>query len=345
MLQDVVHRVDLAYSAFFDRLTDYNERKAKGLLKEGERAPGKPRKKGHGHYDSLSYTQLGFEVREDFVRLSKIGDIKAIVHRKVEGKLKTCIVRRYNDKWYACLSYEVEAENLSKTDKAVGIDVGLNKFATVSDGEVIENPRFFRRDEKALKKAQRKVDRLKHARDKAQQAACRKARKVVRRIHERIANRRHDFVHQLTRRLVNTFGVIGVEKLEVDNLLSTPAPRPDPENPGQYLPNGARQKAGLNKSISDAAWSMFRRVLSRKAARADRQVMEVNPAYTTQDCSGCGYRPEKEHRKKLKDRWHFCPICGLSLDRDLNAAINILKAAVEILGITVGQHSVASRLA
>jgi len=328
VLQDIVHRVDLAYSAFFDRLQDYNERKAQGRLKEGEGAPGKPRKKGRGHYDSLSYTQLGFTLNENSVTLAKIGTIKAVVHRQIDDKLKTCIIRRYGSKWFACLAYEVDAELLAESTKEIGIDVGIEKFAALSNGEFIDNPRFFRTDQKALAKAQRKFDK---AKNKHRSQARRKAKKTVSRINERIRNRRHNFHHQNARKLVNEYGVIAVEKLNVSNMSASPGPKQDVET-GQYLPNGHAAKAGLNKSILDAGWYSFRMILSQKAARARRVFVEVNPAYTSQDCSQCGFRPEK--KKKLSDRWHFCPKCGCSLDRDTNAAHNIIQNAM-------GQHSVA----
>lgn len=293
-LQNVCHRVDLAFRAFFRR------------CKSGE-TPGFPRSKGDG-YDSFTYPQSGFSVGEQAVSLSKIGTVKAVLHRPVEGKVKTCTVRRQGGKWFVCFAVEVEAEPLPLSDEAVGIDVGLNQFATLSNGEMIANPRFFRKEEKALAKAQRKLSHQKRG-----SVERRKAKKIVRRVHERIANRRHDFVHQTARRLVNLFGLIAVEKLNVKNMQ------------GNHC---------LAKSISDAAWSLFRSVLTQKAESAGRKVVNVNPAWTSQDCSGCGLRPEKEHRKKLCDRWHFCPNCGLSLDRDQNAALNILK-------IGMGQHTVA----
>jgi putative transposase len=134
----------------------------------------------------------------------------------------------------------------------------------------------------------------------------RKARKVVVRVHERIRNRRHDFVHQTARRLVNKYGVIAVEDLNVKGML---------------------KHHSLAKSTSDASWSMFRSVLASKAENAGRRVEAVEPAYTSQDCSMCGFRV----KKKLSERIHSCPNCGLVLDRDHNAAINILNA--------VGQHS------
>lgn len=316
LLQNVAVRVDLAFNAFYRR------------VQVGE-TPGYPRMKGHGCYDSITWKEYGNGnlLNENSVFLSKIGDVKAVVHRSLPGVPKNCTVRRHSGKWFACFSCEVEFDALRSSDEKIGIDVGLEKFVAFSDGEFIDNPRFFRKDEKALKKAQRKLSREKRGSQK-----CRKVRKVVARIHERIANRRHNFVHQLARRIVNFYGLIAVEKLSVKNMSKSPEPKQDEET-GQYLPNGHAAKAGLNKSICDAAWSMFRNVLTQKAESAGRLVVNVNSAYTSQDCSGCGYRPEKEHRKKLSDRWHFCPMCGLSLDRDTNAAINILKNAV-------GLHSV-----
>ena len=296
VLQNVAVRVDLAFKAFFAR------------VKRGD-TPGFPRFKGDG-YDSLTYPQAGFKVHEQSVYLSKIGRVKAILHRAVEGRVKTCTVRRQADKWYICFAVEVETEPLPPSDEQVGVDVGLNQFAALSTGEMIANPRFFRKDEEALAKAQRKL--AKHKRGTKER--CR-AKKVVRHLHERIANRRHDFVHQAARRLVNRFGLIAVEKLNT---------------------KGMMQNHGLAKSIGDAAWFRFRQELASKAASAGRRVVEVNPAYTSQDCSGCGYRA----KKKLSERWRFCPHCGLSLDRDTNAALNILKiGASRVEAIGMGQHT------
>jgi putative transposase len=321
VLQEVAKRVDRAFLAFFRRVN------------EGD-TPGYPRFKGKGQYDSLTYPQGGakgcFNVGTDAIRLSKVGMVKAVVHRPLPGTAKTCTVRLQAGKWFACVVCEVEAEPLPQSTEAIGIDVGLNVFAALSNGEFIANPRFFRKEEKALQKAQRKADKFKHARNKEQKAKRRKAYKVVSRIHERIRNRRHDFVHQLSRKLVNRFGLIAVEKLNVKNMSKSPAPKPDPAlRELRFLPNGASAKAGLNKSILDAAWSMFRFCLAYKAESAGRKNTEVNPAYTSQDCSQCGYRVPKT----LSERVHVCPCCGLVLDRDVNAARNILQ-------IAVGQHSV-----
>jgi putative transposase len=240
------------------------------------------------------------------VHLSKIGDVKAILHRPVQGLVKTCTIRRSGEKWYVSFACEVEDEPLPESEESIGIDVGIQKFAALSDGTFIENPRFFQRDEQALAKAQRRKERTKKGSRKH-----RKAKKAVRRVQERIANRRHDFCHQTARRLVNRFGRIALEKLNVAGMM---------------------QNSHLAKHIGDAAWSLFGRVLSEKAGRAGRQVMEINPALTSQDCSGCGYRV----KKSLSERWHLCPDCSLSLDRDTNASRNILARAVGLhsLGAT-----------
>ena len=292
VLQDVVRRIDLALESFFRRVALGEE-------------PGYPRFKGKGRYKSLTYPQLGFSIGEGSVTLSKIGTIKAVLHRPVEGTVKSCTVRREGEKWYVTFSCEVQEQPPPPSDEQVGIDVGLNQFAALSNGEMIENPRFYRREEKALAKAQRKFDKVKN---KHRSKARRKASKVVCRVNERIKNRRHDFVHQTARKIVNRFGLIAVEELQVDNMV---------------------RNHHLAKSISDAGWSMFRAVLASKAESADRKVIAVNPAYTSQDCSECGFRV----RKTLSVRVHVCPCCGLVLDRDTNSARIILK-------IAIGQYSV-----
>lgn len=291
VLQEVGTRVDRTYQNFFRR------------SKEGKEKAGFPRFKGRGHYDSFTFPQSGFELQENAVKLSKIGNVKAIIHRQVEGKIKTCTIRRQNGKWFACFAIEVETVPLEPNGEAVGIDIRISSFATLSNGEQIENPRFYRKDEVALAKAQRRMSKFEQGTKER-----RKARKVVARIHERIRNRRHNFVHQEARKIVNRFEIIAVEKLNVKGMIK----------------NGH-----LSKSISDAAWSHFRTVLAVKAASAGRQYAQVNPAYTSADCSGCGLRA----KKKLSERWHFCPVCGTSLDRDHNAALNILRMGLHSLGI------------
>lgn len=291
LLQNAALRVNLAFTAFFRRVKK-NDGKA------GE-TPGYPRLKGVGQYDSFCFKEWGNGVlfKSGNLSVSKIGEIKCRAHRPLIGTPKAACVRRVAGKWFVCIACEVGAELLEPAGEAVGIDVGLKTFAALSNGEFIENPRFFRKDEKALAKAGRK-----QAKTKKRSRERKKANKVLARIHERIRNRRHDFCHQNARRIVNRFGVIAVESLNVKGMV---------------------KNHRLAKSISDAAWSQFRSVLTDKAERAGREVHAVNPAYTSQDCHACGYRA----KKKLSERWHLCPMCGASLDRDTNAAINILQLA------------------
>lgn len=344
LLQTVALRVNLAFNAFFRRVRE-NAKKP-----PHEREPvGYPRPKGKGQYDSFTFKEWGSGIafKSGNLFVSKIGMVKGRFHREMVGTPKTATVKRDGTKWYVSITCEVPPEPLEPSSEAVGIDVGIEKFAALSNGEFIANPRFFRRDEKALAKAQRRFEKVKSSecilpngtKHKHRTKARRKAKKVVARIHERIRNRRHDFVHQTARRIVNRFGVIAVEALSVDNMMATPQAKPDPGCEGQFLPNGASQKTGLNKSITDVSWSMFRSILTAKAESACREVYAVNPAYTSQDCHACGYRPDGKDgrtKKTLKDRWHLCPMCGASVDRDTNAAINILNKAIGLGTQSVG---------
>jgi len=296
LLQNTALRVNLAFTAFFRR------------TKEGG-TPGFPRVKGVGTYDSLGFKEFGNGVsfKHGNLYVSKIGEIKGKFHRAIEGTPKTATVRRQAGKWFVCIACEVIPKPLPPSAEPIGLDAGLNSFMALSNGEFMDNPRFFRKDEKALAKAGRR-----QAKTAKRSKERRKANKVLSRIHERIRNRRHDFVHQTARRLVNRFGIIVTEKLNVKGMVKNHC---------------------LAKSISDASWSMFRTVLTSKAESADRETYAIDPAYTSQDCHACGYRA----KKKLSERWHHCPMCSASLDRDTNAAINILNKAINLTGTTVSQ--------
>jgi len=294
VLGNVAMRVDLAFKGFFRRLKAKNGK------------AGYPRFKGKGRYDSFTYPQFGFSITNNGLKLSKIGTVKIKLHRPIKGKIKTCTIKKTaTGKWYACFSVECEPNPLPKNEKAVGIDVGLEHFATLSNGGKIENPRFFKTDQKALAKAQRKLSKLKKGSPEWQ-----KAKKVIAHIHERIANRRHNFIHQVARKIVNNFGVICIEKLDIKDMQKDNFRR-------------------INRSIADAAWGQFARVLASKAAEAGRKFIAVDPSYTSQRCSQCGVIVKKD----LKTRWHDCPVCGCHLDRDLNAALNILALGLQGVGI------------
>jgi putative transposase len=289
ILQNVCVRVDLAFKSFFRR------------VKHGEK-PGYPRFKGKGRYDSFTYPQSGFKLEENKLRLSKIGMIQIRLHRPIEGKVKTCTIREINEKWFVCFSCnDVPTNTLPVSDKVIGIDLGLHSFATQSDGKKIDNPRFFRCDEQSLMKVQRRFSVSEKGTAKRA-----KLKKSVARIHERIRNRRTNFAHQLSRKLINQYGVIAFEDLNIQ----------------QMLQNGSR---GLNKSISDAAWRQLIQYSMYKAEDAGRRVILVDPRNTSKMCSRCGKLVEKE----LSDRLHVCPMCGLEIDRDTNAAINILRLGLQ----------------
>jgi putative transposase len=288
ILQNVAVRIDLAFKAFFRR------------CKAGEK-PGYPRFRGKNRYDSFTFPQSGFRITHDNrVCLSKIGSLKMVYHRPVRGNVKTLTIHKSSTgKWYASFSCEMEPERLPEKTDAVGIDVGLKTFATLSDGQEIENPRFFRAEEKALAKVQRKHSTL--AKGTPQR---RKHRQAVARVHERIAWRRQNFTHQQSRKIVNQSGLICVEDLNVNRMVHHQC---------------------LAKSISDVAWSAFFDQLASKAEEAGRELIRVNPAYTSQTCSRCGHR----QKMPLSERTYHCPCCLLVMDRDVNASKNILALGLQ----------------
>jgi putative transposase len=291
VLQNAQERVDLAYKAFFRR------------VKSGE-TPGFPRFRGPGRYDSFTFKQSGFAVQDSLLRVSKIGALRLVFHRPIDGTIKTLTLRRVaSGKWYACFSVEAEPAQLPETQRAAGIDMGLTSFATLNTGQHIAHPRFFRTDAKALAKAQRRL-----AKAEKGTPARSKCRKVVAHIHERIANRRDDFCHQEARKLVNAHGVLAFEALQITTMMQTHC---------------------LAKSIADVAWGHFVRITTDKAACAGRLVAHIDPRYTSQDCSQCGQRVPKT----LSQRVHQCPACQLVMDRDQNAAINILRHGLVSLGL------------
>jgi putative transposase len=229
--------------------------------------------------------------------------VKIVLHRPIEGTIKTLTIRRSaTGKWYACFSVEYDPTPAPQKESVVGIDVGLESFATLSNGEKIENPRFFRTDEKALAKAQRKLSKAEKGTPE-----WKKARKIVAHIHERIANRRLNFAHQTSRQLVNRFGTIVFEDLNITNM---------------------QKNHHLAKSIADVAWNMFISITKSKAEDAGSRVILVNPRNTSQQCSRCGMIVAKT----LSDRVHTCPHCGLVMDRDQNAAINIMRLGLQSRG-------------
>lgn len=294
-MQQTMIRLDLAFRAFFRR------------VKAGEK-PGYPRFKSRNRYDSFTYPRQRGNWRfldNGRIRLSKIGHVKIKLHRPLEGECKTLTIRRDSvGNWYACFSCIVEPKPLPPSVKVVGVDLGLTTFATLSNGETIERQRWMKRDAKDIARLQRKKERLSKGspeRRKAVHALCH--------TYQRQTNRRNNFAHQESRKLVNQYGLIVFEDLNIKGMQA----------------NGNRT---INKGIADVAWSRFVTLTEAKAEEAARSVIRVDPKNTSQMCSGCGQIVKKD----LSVRVHDCPHCGLKLDRDLNAARNVLARGLANLG-------------
>jgi len=292
VLQDVVLRVDRAFQAFFQR------------IREGQ-TPGYPRFHGRDRYHSFTYPQHGNGANLDgrLISLSKIGRIRIWLHRPLEGVPKTVTISREADGWYASISCaDAPIQPLPPTGQETGIDLGIDAFATLSDGARIFNPGWYRKAERALKTAQRRVARRKKGSHRR-----RKAVTLLAKAHQKVRRQRQDFHHKTALRLVQQNDTIYHEDLQVRNMV---------------------KNHHLAKSIQDAGWASFLSILSYKAACAGREVIAVNPAFTSQTCSGCGTMVAKG----LSVRWHSCPDCGTSLHRDHNAARNIERTGLALRG-------------
>ena len=289
VLQDTLKRLDKAYANFFRRCKEKQEGKITKV--------GFPRFKGKDRYHSFCYPQSGFRFDEKRITLSKIAvDIKLKYSRAVEGKVKTCTVLRDVDQWFVVLTCDNEVPMFKNGKPEVGVDVGLTSLAVLSDGTVIDNPRTLKRSEKKLAKTQRRLSR------KVLGSANRNQQRVeVARVHRRIRRQRSDFLHKLSTKLVDNYGCITFEDLNIRGMLKNHC---------------------LAKHISDASWNQLIALTQNKAESAGSEVRLVNPRGTSQKCSQCG----AVVKKTLADRVHNCPHCGLVMDRDLNASHNISMA-------------------
>jgi len=293
--QDVLKRVDKAFKNFFRR------------IKRREKA-GYPRYKPKQRYDSFTYPQSGFESSENGKKLilSKIGSINIKQHRAIpeSAEIKTCTIERDLDRWYACFSVEVEIEDPNQNKKITlanptGIDLGINHLLTLSNGDTEDNPRYLSKSERKLARKQRKLSKAKKGSNNRIKRRFEGAK-----THRKVREQRSDLLHKISCKLVNTFDLIVFEDLNVKGML---------------------KNHHLAKSISDVSWSQLTNFVSYKAEEAGRRVEFVNPKNTSQECSNCG----EIVKKSLSQRVHKCPFCGLVIDRDKNAAINILKKGLQ----------------
>lgn len=288
-LRSALDRLDKAFQSFFRR------------VKKGDK-PGYPRFRSCRRYDSFSLQALKVENSRVFIK--KLGKLKINYYRPIEGKVKTTTIRRdRTGKWWICFSCELSDVVKALPKIAIGIDLGLNSFITLSNGTKIENPRFYRKAEAELTNRQQVFSR-KEKGSKARE----KARILVAKTSQKIFNRRLDHARKLACKLFAEYDLVAFEKLNIAGLV----------------------QGNLSKSIYDAAWRQFTQCLQNKAENAGLWAASVDPKYTIQECSDCG------HRKKVErgDEWYDCPECELSLDRDHNAARNILKKAWPMPGLT-----------
>jgi len=294
VLQNVFDRVIKSYKNFFRRV---KERKSGKKIEAGF-----PREKRF--YKSITYPQNNGSFKfsgDKRLYISNIGSIPIILHRRIEGKIKTLTIKR-NKAWqyFAIFTSDSTRKIERKSiNKQVGIDVGLINYATLSDGIKIENPRFLAKSEWLMKIKQRKISNKKKDSNNKKKAKIIYARSAL-----KVANQRKDFLHKTSINIVRGYDLIAVEKLQINDMLKN-----------KYL----------SKSISDASWNSFLQMLAYKAESANVPFIAVNSRNTTQMCSNCS----SINKIKLEDRTYNCTNCGLIIDRDINASRNILKKATD----------------
>ncbi len=299
VLQDIARRVDGAYQNFFRKVKEKNAGK--------RQKAGFPRFKQRTRYRSITYPQSGFTIMENgHLRLSKIGQMRMFMHREIEGDIRTLnISREESGKWHASFSVipEKVVTVVEKTGKSVGIDMGIANLVTMNDGTTVPHPRFLRKGEKKIKREQRRLSR------KVKGSSNRRRQKIrVARAYEKVGDQREDFAHKLSCGIVKNNDLIVFEDLKIDNMARN-----------HYLA----------KSIADASWNKLVQYTTYKAESAGKEVVLVNPRNTSRLCSNCGWFTET---LKLSERTFHCDSCGIEIDRDINAAINVHNRGLEKVG-------------
>jgi putative transposase len=324
--QQTLRRLDHAFAAFFER--------AGNADRTGGRKPGYPRFKPYSRFRQVRFVngdgakwipaQRGGAARATF---QAVGSVKVRQHRQVPGTVKALQLKREHRRWYVIVITETEPVPLPATGREVGVDVGVARFLTASDGQVVDNPRFLAASAEVISDLQRRMSRARLG-----SGNRKRIRRMLAREWRKVRNRRRDFHHKTARTLVNSCDVIALEELNTAGMTRRPAPKPDPLNPGGYLPNQAAAKAGLNKTILDAGWHQFACILLGKAEEAARRIVLVNPAGTSITCHRCRARCARPRQDTV-----ICRACG-PIDADINGVINIASRA----GLGSGQAAPAA---
>ncbi|MFI1865429.1 RNA-guided endonuclease InsQ/TnpB family protein [Streptomyces jumonjinensis] len=321
MLDGARRRRCQAFQAFFRR------------VKAGEK-PGCPRFRGVNWFGTVDFPRDGDGCRWDStphdpvarVRFQGVGHVRVHQHRPVAGRVRTVSVKREGKRWYVVLIAEQpQPEPLPRTGSAVGIDMGMANFLADSNGEFAPNPRHGRRAAAKLEAAQRALAGFPRVRRDQRTANHRRAVEKVADLHRKVRRQRLDHAHKTACGLVREHDVIAHEDLKIRNMVKAPRPKPDPDQPGGFLPNGAAAKAGLNRSISDAGWGVFLTILHAKAESAGREVIAVDPRNTSRTCPECGHVCAEN--RPTQEKFH-CVSCGHSAHADTVGALNVLRAGL-----------------
>jgi putative transposase len=301
-----LRRLDAAFQGFYKRC-------------QAGQQPGYPRFKPHSRFDQAMFVSgNGAKWQEadkdGWARASfqAVGTVKVRQHRPVRGMVKTVQLKREHRRWYVIVIADSDPVPEPVTGRQVGVDLGVARFLTTSEGEVVANPKFLAASAAVIADLQRRK-----ARTQPGSGNRKLIRRQLAREWRKIRNRRRDFHHKTARALVNACDAIALEQLRPANMARRPNPRPDPAQLGKYLPNGAAAKAGLNRSILDAGWAQFTRILAGKAEEAGRRVIWVNPSGTSVGCHHCGARCARPRQDTV-----ICPAHG-PMDADVNGARNI----------------------
>ncbi|MDF4249167.1 transposase [Streptomyces sp. WMMB303] len=321
--QATLRRLDKAFAAFFRRV------KAGGK-------PGYPRFRGVNWFDTVDFPKDGDGCRWDStphdpvtrVRLQGVGHVRVHQHRPVKGRVKTVSIKREGRQWYVVLACDnVPAEPLPATGAVTGIDMGVTHFLTTSEGAHVANPRHGKRNAEALADAQRALKAFPRRKRANRTAKHRRAVEKVAGLHRKVRRQRTDHAHKAALALVRDYDQIAHERLNIANMVRAPKPKPDPETPGAFLPNGAASKAGLNRSILDAGWGVFLGILAQKAESAARVLIPVDPRNTSRTCPECGHvNGENRDGEKFQ-----CTSCGHRDHADRVGAWNVALRAGLVL--------------